>query len=133
MSSTIKPVFKNLVKTELLVRCVGGNTQNNNESFNSKIWKICPKTGFTGRRTVQISVNDAIMTFNDGIMSRIKVLQQLGIVVGTYCSKFLQDEDEKRVRSANKRVLETTKEARKCKKRLRLEEEATLNQKEGPM
>lgn len=130
---TIKPVFKNLVKTELLIRCVGGNTQNNNESLNSKIWKICPKTMFSGRRTVQIGVNDATMTFNDGMRARIKVLQQLGLVVVTYCSQFLQDEDEKRILSANKRVLETTKEARKCKKRLRLEEEAKLIQKEGPV
>lgn len=62
----IKPVFKNLVATELLEKCVGSYTQNNNESYNAKIWKICPKTGFAGRKTGSIAVNDVLITFNDG-------------------------------------------------------------------
>lgn len=30
----IKPIYENLSNDELLERCLGGNTQNNNESFN---------------------------------------------------------------------------------------------------
>ena len=130
---TIKPVFITLVATELLRRCIGGHTQNNNESLNSKILKICPKTGFAGRRIVNIAVNDAIMTFNDGMKARIKVLKKLGIVPGENCHMVMKEFDEKRVRSANKRTAESTKEARRCRKRLRLEEEAKKTNEEGPV
>ena len=128
---TIKPVFKNLVMTDLLERCVGGYSQNNNESLNSKIWKICPKTGFLGRKTVQIAVSDAIITFNDGMKARLKVLEKLELDVGNYCQQMIQDQDKTRVLSANKWTLESTKEARKCRKRLRLEEEGRKCQQEG--
>lgn len=129
--NTIKPAFKTLVNTELLNRCVGGYTQNNNESLNSKIWKICPKTGFAGRRIVEIAVYDATMTFNDGMQARMKVLQRLGIIPGSYCHASVNELDENRVRSANKRALESTKEARRCRKKLRLEEESRKANVEG--
>ena len=31
----LKPIYEDLTKTELLERCLGGHTQNNNESFNN--------------------------------------------------------------------------------------------------
>ncbi|KAJ4451366.1 hypothetical protein ANN_02828 [Periplaneta americana] len=107
----IKPVFKNLVSTDLLKRCVGGFTQNNNESLNSKIWKICPKVGFAGHKIVKVAVNDA--------------------VIGKYCLQALEEQDTTRIQSANKRALQATKEAKKCRKRLRLEIEAKVSDKEG--
>ncbi|XP_069694717.1 uncharacterized protein [Periplaneta americana] len=127
----IKPVFKKLVATELLKKCVGGYTQNNNESFNSKIWKICPKTGFAGTKVVQIAVNDAVMTFNEGMQSRTKVLEKLELVPGKFCQEAMMKQDELRVQSSTKRTLERTKEARVCRERLRLEEEARHAAKKG--
>lgn len=127
----IKPVFKKLVTTELLARCVGGHTQNNNESLNAKIWKICPKTGFAGRKTIQIAVNDATMTFNEGMQARIRVMKKLGLTPGKYSQQALQEFDDKRVRSATKRALESTKEARKCRKKLRLAESTRKSAEEG--
>lgn len=128
--NTIKPVFKSLVSTELLNRCVGGYTQNNNESLNSKIGKICPKTGFVGRRIVEIAVYGAAMTFNDGMQARMKVLQRLGIVPGKYCHASVNELNENRFSFANKRILEST-EARRCRKKLRLEEESRKASEEG--
>ncbi|XP_057339915.1 uncharacterized protein LOC130677250 isoform X1 [Microplitis mediator] len=40
----IKPIYEDLSNENLLSRCVGGFNQNNNESFNQLVWKICPKT-----------------------------------------------------------------------------------------
>ncbi|GFT06087.1 uncharacterized protein TNCV_1595111 [Trichonephila clavipes] len=37
----IKPVFNDLLQPNLLQKCLGGKTQNNNESINSLIWKLC--------------------------------------------------------------------------------------------
>lgn len=120
----IKLVFQDLCNTKLLKRCVGGFTQNANESFHSKSWKICPKTGFFGKRIIQIGTNDAVITFNDGMAGRLKVLEKLHIPIGTYMTKELKQVDEARIRSAEKRAIEATKEARKCRKRLKLENEA---------
>lgn len=44
----IKPIFKDLVATELLKKCLRGRTQNANESFNNKEWTICPKNTNSG-------------------------------------------------------------------------------------
>ncbi|GBO37263.1 hypothetical protein AVEN_261938-1 [Araneus ventricosus] len=40
---TIKPIFKALSNPTLLNRCLGGKTQNTNESLNSLIWNFCSK------------------------------------------------------------------------------------------
>ncbi|GFX53081.1 uncharacterized protein TNCV_1655401 [Trichonephila clavipes] len=57
----IKPVFNDLSQPKLLQKCLGGKTQNNNESINSLIWKLCPKTLGCGRKIVDISTNEAIV------------------------------------------------------------------------
>lgn len=44
----IKPVYEELSRNDLLHRCLGGYTQNNNESFNS-VWSIAPKTTSSGK------------------------------------------------------------------------------------
>ena len=36
-------IFKDLSNQDLLKKCLHGQTQNNNESLNSVIWKRCPK------------------------------------------------------------------------------------------
>ena len=40
VQTAIFPIYENLSTDELLERCVGGFTQNTNESLNGKIWKI---------------------------------------------------------------------------------------------
>ncbi|GFT38416.1 uncharacterized protein TNCV_1178511 [Trichonephila clavipes] len=40
----IKPIIAELSAPKLLKKCVGGKTQNANESFNSTVWKYCPQT-----------------------------------------------------------------------------------------
>ncbi|XP_053945027.1 uncharacterized protein LOC128854730 isoform X6 [Anastrepha ludens] len=52
----IKPIYNDLSNDKLLERCVGGFTQNSNESFNQLIWKIAPKTMNSGAKIVNIAV-----------------------------------------------------------------------------
>ncbi|XP_076622851.1 uncharacterized protein LOC143342632 [Colletes latitarsis] len=56
----IKSTYEELSKTELLERCLGGFSQNQNESFNSKIWKIAPKTVFCGSEIINIAAYFAV-------------------------------------------------------------------------
>nr|XP_046489071.1 uncharacterized protein LOC124222295 [Neodiprion pinetum] len=48
VTNLIKPVYETLASDDLLKRCLGGNTQNNNESFNHCVWNFAPKHTFTG-------------------------------------------------------------------------------------
>ena len=41
--SVIKSIYQDLSSDALLERCVGGSTQNTNESYNQLIWKISPE------------------------------------------------------------------------------------------
>ena len=69
----IKPVFKDLCATELLKRCLGAHTQNANESFNKRVWAICPKISNSVHKVVRIAAYDAAGTFNDGYINKLNI------------------------------------------------------------
>ncbi|GFX95122.1 peptidase A2 domain-containing protein [Trichonephila clavipes] len=62
VSEVIKTVFKDLSHLKLLRRCLGGKTQNANESLNSLIWKYSPKLIGLGINVTKI----AACEYNDG-------------------------------------------------------------------
>lgn len=64
--NTNKPIYKDLSKDVLLERCVGGFTQNNNESFNHLIWKITPKHLNGTYVIVDIAAHVTAYVFNEG-------------------------------------------------------------------
>lgn len=113
---TIKPIFNDLSQPKLLSRCLGGKTQNNNESINSLIWKLCPKTQGVGRRIVEIATNEAVILFNDGNQGKMNVMQEFGLTVGAHARGCLKDLDDQRIAISNLRFLQNTKEARKSKR-----------------
>ncbi|GFU92468.1 uncharacterized protein TNCV_4793971 [Trichonephila clavipes] len=77
----IKPIIAELSAPKLLKKCVGGKTQNANESFNSTVWKYCPKTSGSSKNIVDIAVNEAIVMFNEGMTGRIKIMKALGFKI----------------------------------------------------
>ena len=56
LAEHVKPIFVSLTDKKLLERCLLGATQNQNESFNSTVWKRAPKTEFVSLDTVEIAV-----------------------------------------------------------------------------
>ncbi|CAH0551117.1 unnamed protein product [Brassicogethes aeneus] len=60
----MRPIYYDLSKDELLQRCLGGFTQNNNESLNQLIWKISPKSVSGTSTIVEIAANVAACIFN---------------------------------------------------------------------
>ncbi|GFW90549.1 uncharacterized protein TNCV_565871 [Trichonephila clavipes] len=107
----IKPVFNDLSQPKLLQKCLGGKTQNNNESINSLIWKLCPKTLGCGRKIVDISTNEVIVIFNDGNQGRLKIMQSLDLTVGQFAHKFVTLVDIKRIQTAEVHFNLRTKES----------------------
>lgn len=100
----MKSIYEDLSKPDLLNRCTAGGTQNANESFNSCIWNILPKSVFIRLKVFQLGIYLASLVFNDGQTSLLSLLSNLGIEPGFYCNAALSQIDNSRVLSAEKRL-----------------------------
>jgi hypothetical protein len=118
----IKPVFKDLSHPDLLKRCVGGRTQNANESLNGLIWKFCPKTSNSGRHIVTIAVNIAVACFNDGKQAFISIFKELGLACGQSIIDHVAAADELRMKTADKRKSDCSFSARIAKRQKKKKE-----------
>lgn len=127
----LRPIFARLSKTELLVKCLDGYTQNACESFNATVWSRCPKERFVGGKSVKLAVYDAVCNFNDGKMALVKVLSKLGVQLGEDGKKTLLSQDSRRVRAAERRKDEVEKKRRESRRRVRKDEEEIAIEKEG--
>ena len=65
--------------SELLAKCLHGETQNSNESLSNMIWAKCPRNVFVTKPVLQLGVNSAVIEFNEGTNGVIRVLEELGI------------------------------------------------------
>ncbi|GFT28491.1 uncharacterized protein TNCV_429041 [Trichonephila clavipes] len=117
MLLAIKPIFKSLSDKKLLEKCTHSKTPNPNESFNHCIWERLPKTTFLSIESMKIGVMDAVITFNDGAQSRIRVLEEIGIIPGHYMRKALRIIDNKIVCEAEIAIHKASKEVRIRNKR----------------
>lgn len=114
-----KQIFRDLTNKELLSKCLHGRTQNPNESFNNCVWERIPKNTFVGLKTLKIGVMDAVLCFNDGVISRIEVLKNLGITPGRHTCDALKKIDRRRVNEAEIKFQKTSKEARTLKRHIK--------------
>ncbi|TGZ51183.1 Uncharacterized protein DBV15_11040, partial [Temnothorax longispinosus] len=89
----------------LLERCLGGHTQNANESFNSTIWRLAPKHVHSGVKIIEISAYIAAGVFNEGYTSILRIMNTLGIIVGTQSKAFAEKTDEARKTRQNRMSL----------------------------
>ncbi|GFU83783.1 uncharacterized protein TNCV_1694531 [Trichonephila clavipes] len=111
----VKKMFRDLTEKDLLKKCLHRRTQNPNESFNKCFWERIPKTVFVGIETLKFGVMDAVICFNDGYVSRIKVFEALGIKPGYNTERALLIID-KRIFEAERIVNKVSLEARNKKK-----------------
>lgn len=127
----IKPVWKDLAKTELLTKCLGGYTQNQNESLNSSIWKLCPKTKNHGLKTVETAVAIAVSMFNDGCTSLMAILRMMDIHPGQFCRTFCEEADVERLKNAQRQARLASKALRQARRRRRLGADEQEAEREG--
>jgi hypothetical protein len=127
----IKPIFKDLSQPSLLKRCLGGKTQNPNESFNSTIWKFCPKTSSAGRKIVEIATNEATILFNGGCHGRHDVMDILQLFRSPFSINGFNSCDKKRIADAERRATMSTKEKRKLIRSLNASKNESLRKTEG--
>ncbi len=112
----IKPVYEELTKDSLLLKCVHGGSQNSNESLHNMIWARCPKTTFVGRMRMELGAFDAVICFNDGESARVEIFKRLGVESGDHCVAGFRRLDCKRIANSSLSASESVKKARKDKR-----------------
>lgn len=131
VANAIKPIYDELSSKELLERCLGGETQNNNESFNSTVWRLAPKHLHCGLKTIEISAYLAASIFNEGFSSILKIMTTIGIEIGEQTKIFSSARDEKRLVRSARRSHEATKEAHTQRRLEQQEKTEFYEQEEG--
>ncbi|KYN21800.1 Cytochrome b [Trachymyrmex cornetzi] len=108
----IQPIYQDLSKDSLLQRCVGGFTQNNNESLNQLIWKISPKSISGTSTIVEIAAYVASGVFNEGAFAFLQFMQDMNIGMGPSSHEWARATDTERIDRANKDAENASKKAR---------------------
>ncbi|XP_018316327.1 uncharacterized protein [Mycetomoellerius zeteki] len=131
LAKEIFPIFEDLSRAELIERCVGGYTQNANESFNSTVWKLAPKHLHSGRKIVEISSFLAGSIFNDGQHSVLKIMNEFGGLPGKNSQAYADYANKRRVKKQNKEASLASKEVRTLHKQKRTAEDEWHEETEG--
>lgn len=127
----IRPIYEKLSNKELLTRCLGGHTQNSNESFNSTVWRLNPKHLHSGLQIVELSAYIAAGVFNEGHSAILMVMNLLQLKVGQQCKMFADNTNERRVTRQNIQHSFTSKEARTARRLENMNANALYEEEEG--
>ncbi len=127
----VEPIFNDLAKPALLNKCTHGLTQNVNECLNGLIWDRCPKTTYVEQETVALATYLAVLKFNDGDISFLKLFEDLDIKPGFFTCKGAHDCDQARIKLSAKKSSEKVKGRRKSLRHLRKKYLDNAEDKEG--
>lgn len=131
--NAIEPIYIELSNDKLLERCLGGFTQNSNESFNSVVWTMAPKVTSSGKTVLDMATDIAVCNFNDGLTSIMAIMQVLQMPIGQNCYNFCAETDARRVKTAERSLTDAAKHTRKALKSDRKETERAEVDVEGQL
>ncbi|KYN29310.1 hypothetical protein ALC57_01250 [Trachymyrmex cornetzi] len=107
--NAIKPRYEDLSRDDLLERLFGW--------IHSKIlWNIAPKNVSSGKKVLDIAMDVAVCTFNDGLSAVMKIMEVLQFTIGSNCYNFCVEADAARIRLAEVQMSDAIKEARSASK-----------------
>ncbi|GFT45262.1 uncharacterized protein TNCV_2123451 [Trichonephila clavipes] len=113
----MRPIFRGLSHPDLLKKCLHGKTQNPNESFHKVIWPRVPKATFVQIETLSLGVYDAVCSFNVRNVSKLKMLQKMGVERGEYSVSAMKLLDRERLMKAIYAFSGRSKKIRKDKRK----------------
>ncbi|GFX71216.1 uncharacterized protein TNCV_3409861 [Trichonephila clavipes] len=113
----MRPIFRDVSHPDLLKKCLHGKTQNPNESFHNVVWSRVPKATFVQIETLSLGVYDAVCSFNDGNVSKLKMLQKMGVEPGEFSVSAMKLLDRERLMKAIYAFSGRSKKIRKDKRR----------------
>lgn len=129
----IKPIYEDLSRDELLNRCLGGYTQNSNESFNATVWNLAPKSYSSGKTVLNIAADIATCVFNDGMTNILHIMQLLEMEIGVEAYNFCTESDAKRIKHTEAQLSDAAKRARSGITSARKEMEDEYSNLEGQL
>lgn len=91
VTKALQPIYTDLSSRKLLERCKGGNTQNNNESYNGLLWHFAPKHLHNELKTIELANFLAVSIFNDGFYAILKMLQVMGVIIGPIAKEYAME------------------------------------------
>ena len=98
-----------------------GETQNANEGLNNIIWSKCPKSIYVDRPILELGVNSAVLSYNEGNLGLIDILAHFGLDFGICSAQLSERRDNRQVNIMENEESEVTKAERK-KRRARKKE-----------
>jgi hypothetical protein len=90
-----------------------------NKSLNGLIWDRCPKTTDVEHETVALSTYLAVLKFNDGDITYLKIFEDLDMKPGMFTCQGAQKCDQSRIRLSARKSKETVKSRRKTLRHMR--------------
>jgi len=133
VTKALEPIYTDLSSRELLERCKGGNTQNNNESYNGLLWHFAPKHLHNGMKTIKLANFLAVSIFNDGFYSILKMLQVMDVIIGPIAKEYAIERDDSRINQAELRHEASSKEGRTARRQALASQQALFEEEEGPL
>jgi len=127
----IFPIFEDLSRKDLLERCLGGHTQNANESFNATVWRLAPKHLHCGRKIIEIVAWIAAGIFNEGYLSVLRIMSSMDITIGPVCREIASRNDENRMKSQERCSRSLGQPATKLVKQQQLQRNELFEEEEG--
>ena len=103
VTKALDPIYTDLSLRELLEQCKGGNTQNNNESYNGLLWHFTPKHLHNALKTIELANFLAVLIFNDGFYAILKMLQAMDVIIGPIAKEYAIERDDRRINRAELR------------------------------
>lgn len=131
IQQVLKSIYEDLTADDLLKRCLGNNTQNNNESFNSCVWHLAPKHIFCGKKIIEIATYTSACIFNEGFTAVLKIMDVMGTTIGPAAAELARKRDEARIRDAERNLTDAAREARIARRDERALENEAYEESEG--
>lgn len=96
----------------MIKKCLKEKSQNPNESLHNIVWSWIPKRTFSGLDILNLGIFDAMLSYNDGYLSKIKVLEYLGLSAVRNTVEYIKRLDSESVRKAEKALEDLDKKIR---------------------
>lgn len=95
------------------------------------LWHFALKHLYCGVKTIKIAAYLATIIFNEGYNSILKTFEIMGITIGPVTRSFAEKRDNYRIKIAEKRHTEASKEARIVRRNLNIAENEFYEEEEG--
>ena len=108
----LEPVFERLGRDSLLVRCIQGLSQNQNECLNGRVWSIATKDKNHSPEIVEIAAVVACVEFNEGRSGLLSFHERIGLCISGFASKAASKRDIGRVHREEYKVQDDMRKRR---------------------